>query len=165
MDADRLIVIMGVSGCGKSTVGKALAARMGWLFIEGDDHHPSQNVAKMAAGRALCDADRAAWLDAIAAAVLGHGEPDVVLACSALTPFVQDRLRRDTGREAVFCWIDAPTALIAKRMEEREHFMPPSLLQSQIEALSPPQCARAYRNDGAIDDLVDRIVGHLARGA
>ncbi|MEO0466464.1 MAG: gluconokinase, GntK/IdnK-type [Pseudomonadota bacterium] len=158
----RLIVIMGVSGSGKSTIGRALASGAGWPFLEGDDFHPPANTSKMAAGAALTDADRVAWLDAIAAEVVGRNDPRIVLACSALTAFVQQRLSRDMGRAAIYCWLDAPKAVIKRRMLARQHFMPTSLLQSQLDALSPPPEAFQFDAEAPPGEIVDQILACLA---
>ena len=134
------VVVMGVSGCGKSTVGRGLAARLGVGFIEGDELHPPRNVARMAAGTALTDADRAGWLDALAeriAAARAAGQ-GLVLACSALKRAYRDRLRAaDPGLRFVHLHGDAE--LLRARMAQRsDHYMPPSLLASQLATLEPP---------------------------
>jgi gluconokinase len=133
------IVVMGVSGCGKSTVGMEIARRLGWDFRDGDAFHPPANVAKMRSGAPLTDDDRWPWLDAIAAEVLGReGRGDhVVIACSALKRAYRDRLR--AARSAVrFVHLDGSFALISARMKARkDHFMPASLLESQFAALQP----------------------------
>jgi gluconokinase len=139
----RVIVVMGPSGAGKTTVGLALAESLGWPYLEGDDYHPAANVAKMAAGSPLDDADREPWLAAlerVLAGILaegGHG----VLACSAL---------RHRYREAIvpsgapswairFVFLSVPPAVLRERLAHRvHHFMPPSLLPTQLAALEPP---------------------------
>lgn len=134
------VVVMGVSGCGKTTVGQALADRLGWPFVEGDRLHPPENVARMAAGIPLTDADRQGWLAAVAgrlatADALGEG---VVVSCSALKRAYRDRLRAAVpGLRLVF--LHGDPALIAARLAARRgHYMPPSLLPSQLEILEPP---------------------------
>lgn len=132
-----VLVVMGVSGSGKSTVAAALVDRLGWAFQEGDDLHPAANIAKMAAGHALSDADRAPWLAAVAAWIAARdaaGEPGIV-TCSALRARYRDVLR---GPSTVFVHLQGPTALIADRLSQREgHFMAPQLLGSQVDALEP----------------------------
>lgn len=132
------VVIMGVAGSGKTTVGRALAARLSWAFEDGDDLHPAANIAKMKRGEPLNDDDRApyianvaAWIDALA------GAPGVV-SCSALKRAYRDVLTKD--RPFVrFVYQEASKELIRERMIHRKgHFMPPSLLDSQFEALEPP---------------------------
>jgi gluconokinase len=132
-----VIVVMGVSGSGKSTVGGLLAERLGVPYAEADDFHPAANIAKMSAGHPLDDADRAPWLDAIADWIAdrrGHGG---VVSCSALRRRYRDRLRQaDPG--LFFVHLDGPPELIAARLAARmQHFMPSGLLRSQIETLEP----------------------------
>jgi len=136
-----ILVIMGVSGSGKSTVAGPLAARLGWTFQEGDALHPPANIAKMKAGTPLTDADRAPWLAAIAAWIdhqAAEGQPGIV-TCSALKRAYRDVLA--AGREQVlFVYLCGSQALIAARMAARKgHFMPPALLDSQFAALEPPE--------------------------
>lgn len=135
MPFSRPVVVMGVSGSGKTTVGAALADALGLRFVDGDALHPVANVAKMAAGIPLDDADRAPWLDAIGA-VLAEGP--VVVACSALKRAYRDRLRAAApGLQLVF--LDGSPALLASRMSARPgHFMPTSLLDSQLATLERP---------------------------
>jgi len=136
MPFSRPVVVMGVSGSGKTTVGAALADALGLRFVDGDALHPVANVAKMAAGIPLDDADRAPWLDAIGA-VLAAGP--VVVACSALKRAYRDRLRAAApGLQLVF--LDGDPALLASRMTARPgHFMPASLLDSQLATLERPE--------------------------
>jgi len=136
MPFSRPVVVMGVSGSGKTTVGAALADAFGLRFVDGDALHPAANVAKMAAGIPLDDADRAPWLDAIGA-VLAAGP--VVVACSALKRAYRDRLRAAAPRlQLVF--LDGDPALLASRMTARPgHFMPASLLDSQLATLERPE--------------------------
>lgn len=125
---------MGVSGSGKSTVGAALAARLGCRFVDADDLHPAANVEKMAAGIPLTDDDRWPWLDAVAAQLAGG---DVVVACSALTRAYRDRLRA-AASELALVFLHGDPALLAARMVRPGHFMPASLLDSQLATLQPP---------------------------
>ena len=135
------VVLMGVSGCGKSTVGEGLAAHMGWRFVEGDSLHPAENVAKMAAGQALDDADRAGWLGTLAG-VLGQARDTgqgLVISCSALKRAYRDRLREGDS-QTCFVHLEGSQAVIAARIAARTHmYMPASLLESQFAALQPPQ--------------------------
>jgi gluconokinase len=133
------VIVMGVSGTGKTTVATGLAAALGWTFAEGDDFHSAANIAKMRSGHALTDEDRRPWLRAIGAwidARLAAGD-NVVLTCSALKRSYRDLLR--DGRSGVrFCELDAPPALIAERLARRQgHYMPPALLPSQLAAFEP----------------------------
>jgi carbohydrate kinase (thermoresistant glucokinase family) len=134
------IIVMGVSGSGKSTIGALLAERLGWPFADADGFHPPENVAKMAAGTPLTDADRWPWLDAIAAhigAARGTGQP-VVVACSALRRAYRDRLRAGHG-DLIFLHLAGASEVIATRQAARQgHFMPPSLMASQFATLEDP---------------------------
>lgn len=134
------IIVMGVAGCGKSTVGEALADRLGWRFIEGDALHPPENVARMAAGHPLTDENREGWLDAIGQAItnaLGEGDR-VVATCSALKRKYRDRLRGWSDAILfVHVVIDKETARV--RVGSRKgHFMPSSLVDSQFATLETP---------------------------
>ncbi|MDZ7856525.1 gluconokinase [Sphaerotilus sp.] len=133
-----VIVVMGVSGCGKSTFGLALAQALGVPYIEGDALHPPRNVALMAAGTPLTDADRAGWLDVIGDRLAQAGEHGAVVACSALRRVYRDRLRTASpGLRLVY--LDGDPALLAERIGQRTgHYMPPALLPSQLQTLEPP---------------------------
>lgn len=136
----KLVVVMGVSGSGKTTLGRALAAALGWDFADADDFHPASNVAKMRAGTPLDDADRAPWLALLRAEIerrLAADRP-LVLACSALKRAYRAALRTDHPR-ARLIQLDGARELIARRLAERPgHFMPASLLDSQLAALETP---------------------------
>lgn len=136
----QAIIIMGVSGCGKTTVGQALAARLGYAFYDGDDFHPPQNVTKMANGIPLDDTDRAPWLARLHDLLQEHiarGE-GVVLACSALKRRYREQLQ--AGNEGVrFVYLRGEFEVIWARMRSRpQHYMKASMLQSQFDALEPP---------------------------
>ena len=135
-----VIVLMGVSGAGKTTVGSILAGRLGWPFEEGDALHPQANVDKMAAGHALTDADRAPWLESVARWVEGRLDSDAggVITCSALRRAYRDVLN-SRGRGVVFVYLAGSRATIAPRLAARQgHFMPAALLESQYADLEPP---------------------------
>lgn len=161
-----VIVVMGVSGSGKSTVGGLLADRLGVPYAEADDFHPAANIAKMSAGHPLDDADRAPWLDAIADWIEQRGEGGGVVTCSALRRRYRDRLRV-ASPGLFFVHLDGPPELIAARLQARmEHFMPPELLRSQFEALEPldPQEAGAVIPiDGGPQEIADRALAALPR--
>jgi gluconokinase len=162
-----VVVVMGVSGSGKSTVGARLAERLGWDLAEGDAFHPAANVAKMAAGQPLTDADREPWLAAVAAWIdteLQAGRRGVI-TCSALKRSYRDRLRRADVR---FVYLRVPRAELERRLSNRPgHFMPASLLASQLDALEPPgadeTAVTVDAND--VEQSVDSIVAALRSSA
>jgi carbohydrate kinase (thermoresistant glucokinase family) len=138
MRAPVHLVFMGVSGSGKSTIARAVQQELGWEFAEGDDFHSPANVAKMREGMPLTDADRWGWLESLAAWTAerdARGEPTII-ACSALRRAYRDVLRRG-GAGTFFVHATGDKHLILERMNAREHFMPPSLLESQLDTLEP----------------------------
>lgn len=161
------VVMMGVSGAGKSTIARRLADALGWDFAEGDALHPPANVAKMAAGEPLTDSDREPWLAAVAGwidaeIVAGrHG----VITCSALKRAYRDLLRRP---EVLFVYLSVPRAELERRLRHRTgHYMPASLLDSQLETLEPPADDEAALTVRADDDPaanVELITARLAAG-
>lgn len=153
-----VIVVMGVSGSGKSTVGRALARAIGAGFHDADDFHPPQNVRKMKSGRPLDDADREPWLAALAEAIQAWlSKPGTdVLACSALKERYRRRLGVD-GDRVRLVYLEGSAELIRSRMQHREHFMSPDLLESQFEALEPPANALELDVAEPVEQLVERI--------
>lgn len=139
--APQAVIVMGVSGCGKSSVGEALAQQAGLPFIEGDVLHPASNVDKMAAGIPLTDEDRWPWLTVIGermADALSRGE-GVVVSCSALKKIYRDHLRAATGGRLSIVYLEGSRDLLARRMGARTgHFMPLTLLDSQLATLEVP---------------------------
>ena len=132
------LVFMGVSGSGKSTAARAVQERLGWDLAEGDDFHPPANIAKMSAGRPLGDDDRLPWLEALAGWAREHdatGTP-TLMTCSALRRSYRDLLRRG-GEHTFFVHLHGDKGLMLERMGGRDHFMPPSLLESQLDTLEP----------------------------
>jgi gluconokinase len=132
---------MGVSGTGKTTVAVQLAEHLGWEFVEGDSLHPPANIAKMTAGIPLGDDDRRPWLAELSRLLAAHHQRGVssVLTCSALKRDYREALRASLPDAAsvFFVHLAAPYDVLATRMQSREHFMPPALLRSQLEALEP----------------------------
>jgi gluconokinase len=158
-----VIVVMGVSGAGKTTVGQRLAAALGARFVDADDFHPPANRAKMAAGTPLDDADRAPWLQALSAEIDGwlRHEGDVVLACSALRAVHRAMLRRDpAGVVFVFLQIDAAEAR-ARLLARPHHFFKADLLDSQLETLEPPTDALTVDAAQPVDAVVADILARL----
>jgi len=154
-------LIMGVAGTGKTTVGRKLAETLGGTFLDADDFHPPENVAKMRAGIPLDDADRAPWLDALAEALQSHGKQPVVLACSALKEIYRERLLA-AAPDLILVFLDGDPALIRQRMEERvDHFMPPTLLDSQLQNLEAPENALRLDIAEPVEVLVARILAHV----
>ena len=133
------VMVMGVSSTGKSTVGSAVATHFGWDFLEGDDLHPASNIAKMKAGEALDDDDRTPWLDRVSDRAVEQSSQgrSSVLTCSALKRAYRDRLRRGVP-DMYFVHLSAPYEVLEPRMAQRDrHFMPTSLLRSQLDTLEP----------------------------
>ncbi len=140
-DDPRVVVVMGVSGTGKTSVGERLAEELDLEFVEGDSHHPQANIDKMAAGVALTDDDRLPWLQILAdlAGERYAAGRSVVLTCSALRRSYRDVLRSGVPQGAMFfVHLHAPFEVLEERMSQRtKHFMPPSLLASQLDTLEP----------------------------
>ena len=161
----RHLVVMGVSGTGKTTVAEALADRLAMRFIEGDSLHPASNIAKMSAGTPLDDDDRRPWLESLGD-LLARDHADgvsTVLTCSALKRAYRDLLRaRVPAGSVFFVHLAAPFDVLRTRMESRQHFMPASLLQSQFDTLEP----LGPDEDGAVFDVtepVDTVVAAVER--
>lgn len=156
----RRVVIMGVSGCGKSSVGAGLAARLGLNYRDGDDLHPPENVAKMRAGMPLTDADRWPWLDRVGQVLLA--EAPVIVGCSALKRAYRDHIRTAAGGPVTFVHLAGSQEVIAARMALRQgHYMPLSLLDSQFAALEPPAAEEAITV--SIDQPLEAIVADILR--
>lgn len=155
----KVYVIMGVSGCGKSTVGQALAVRLGCPFYDGDDFHPAANVAKMAGGAPLNDEDRAPWLAVLHDLLARHVEKGetAVLACSALKKAYRDQLRAGQQDDVAFVYLQGSFDLIWQRMAARpNHYMKAAMLQSQFDTLEEPDDKEAIRIN--ISESINAIV-------
>lgn len=154
------VVVMGVSGSGKSTVGAALAQRMRVPFADADDFHPAANIAKMSAGHALDDDDRFPWLESIGEWLAEHHDGGV-MSCSALKHEYRDQLRRHCA-DVVFLFLSGSAEVIRRRQASRPgHFMPAALLDSQfatLEPLGPDEAGIAIDVDQSIDAIVDEYV-------
>jgi gluconokinase len=162
--APLVVVLMGVTGCGKTTVGRRLADSLGWAFAEGDDYHTPESVAKMRAGTPLDDADRLPWLARLAAAVDDWlaGRQATVLACSALRQRYRDILIGDRHGVALV-HLEGPEGLIRARLAaRRDHYMPPDLLASQFAALEEPAEAITLDIAGTPEEIVAEIRARLA---
>jgi gluconokinase len=159
------VVLMGVTGSGKTTVGEILAERLGWSFLDGDDFHPQANVAKMASGTPLTDEDRWPWLQTLADELgsrIDRGD-SCLLGCSALKGEYRNALRGARSQQQVcFVHLTGSEALIADRLAQRVHrYMPQSLLRSQFEALEPPQDATVIDIDATPEEIADRVIAAL----
>ncbi len=136
MNGISRFVVMGVSGCGKSSIGAGFAAARGLQFTDGDHLHPPANIAKMSRGEALNDDDRAPWLDLVGAELAGGNS---VIACSALKRKYRDQIRNRAGAPVMFLMLQGARDILQARMTARPgHFMPTSLLDSQLATLEPP---------------------------
>lgn len=157
-----IFIIMGVAAVGKTTLGKALAEATGGAFIDGDDFHSASNREKMSAGIALTDEDRKDWLEAIAQLIKGRAKDHTptFIACSALKQFYRDILLA-AHPSLVFLFLTADSETLHKRIATRyesgEHFMPPTLLESQLATLEPPADAFMLDSSKPISELISRI--------
>jgi carbohydrate kinase (thermoresistant glucokinase family) len=155
---------MGVAGCGKSSVGEALAERCGIEFVDGDTLHPKSNIEKMSSGTPLDDGDRAPWLSRVGR-TLAEAKGPIVIGCSALKVKYRDLIRREVSEPVMFLHLDAPQPVLARRMASRTgHFMPPALLDSQFAALEPlgPQEAGAVIDiDAPLEQVVSEAEAHV----
>jgi gluconokinase len=158
-----VIIVMGVSGSGKTTVGRALAHAVGGRFLDADDFHSPDNLEKMMSGVPLTDADREPWLRELSAVVerWRRATGVTVLACSALTAASRRQLGVN-GDDVRVVYLRGHPDLIASRMRERTHFMPPGLLRSQLERLEPPTEALTLDVEAPVEELVERIRGAWA---
>jgi gluconokinase len=156
-----IAVVMGVSGAGKTTIGQALARELGWRFIDADDYHPQANVAKMAAGEPLDDADRWPWLDRLNSIL--KGEANAILACSALKERYRKRLGEGIER-LEWVYLKGDLELIRSRLHDRRHrYMPASLLESQFAALEPPPQAITIDVSADVASCVAAVAARLQR--
>ena len=155
---------MGVSGSGKSAIGKRIAERVGATFLDGDRYHPRANIEKMQRGEPLTDEDRGGWLDVLTQLIRDYRDDEmaVLIGCSALKRAYRDQLRR--GDPALrFVYLHGSYEVILGRMQQREHFFSPAMLQSQFDTLEVPGADEAHRIDidAGIDTVVDRSVAAL----
>jgi gluconokinase len=162
-----IVVLMGVSGVGKTTIGKLLAARTGWDFEDADDYHSEESRRKMADGIPLTDADRKPWLNALHQLMSRYQQrgEHAIFACSALKQQYRELLSAGfTNNELRFVYLHASSALIKDRMDARHHsYMNPGLLDSQLATLEAPADAWSVRVDGSPQEAVDEILSHLRR--
>ncbi len=160
-----IVILMGVTGTGKTTIGTLLAKRAGWHYAEGDDYHSEANKAKMHAGIPLTDEDRAPWLATLHEVLLGwyHNGESGVLTCSALKQTYRDTLAAGMEHTAYrFVWLNLSREIIAERLSHRAgHYMNPALLDSQFATLEPPTDALVISAEGTPDETVELILKQL----
>lgn len=155
-----VIILMGVSGCGKTSIGNLLSSRTGLPFYDGDHFHPEANVRKMESGNPLNDADRLPWLDRLSE-LIGEllSESGGILACSALKKSYRDILKNGSGQNVHFVYLKGDKELISQRLEARDnHFMPAGLLDSQFKTLQEPEHAITIEIDQTPQQIVEEII-------
>ena len=158
----RVVLVMGVSGSGKTTLGTALARYFGWAFADADDYHPLSNREKMSSGQPLTDGDRQPWLLRLHALIEQHllEKRPLVLACSALKASYRDILTANLeGVQIIF--LNGSREVIAERMKKREHFMPPSLLESQLKTLETPKDAMVVDINQPLELMLQEIITQM----
>lgn len=155
-----VVIVMGVSGSGKTTVGRLLASACGWAFVDADDFHLPANIAKMKRAIGLTAADRKPWIDAVIAHLNAATSSRVVLACSALTHDIRERFRTETRARVVFAYLRVERAVLHERLLQRTgHFAHADLLASQLATLEEPK--HAITIDVAADDTPERVSERL----
>ncbi len=162
MSKNKLFVVMGVSGVGKTTVGRLLAEKLILPFLDADDFHPKENIEKMSSGVPLNDDDRYGWLLALNKVLQQHQKGGAVLACSALKEKYRDLISKGLATSVTFVFLEGTYAQLLERLRERKgHFMPPELLKSQLETLEPPQSAIKIGISHTPDKIVEQITRQL----
>jgi carbohydrate kinase (thermoresistant glucokinase family) len=163
MNKKHIYIIMGVSGCGKSTIGMLLAEALGIPFFDGDDYHPEANVTKMVKGVALNDKDREGWLQALNDLAIEHKSSGAVIACSALKESYRTALRKELKDEMVFVYLQGSFSEVHARLQERKgHYMPVELLKSQFETLEEPKDAIEVSITHSPKAIINEILEKIA---
>ncbi|UJH67593.1 gluconokinase [Allomuricauda sp. SCSIO 65647] len=158
-DSKRIFFVMGVSGTGKTTVGKLLAQTLSISFFDGDDYHPKENIEKMASGVPLNDDDRAGWLKSLNDLAKEQVSNGCVIACSALKKKYRDILSEGIGQFVRFVYLKGSISEIRERLENRKgHFMPKTLLQSQFDALEPPEGGITALISASPEEIVRQVL-------
>ena len=158
----KVVLVMGISGSGKSTIGKALAQSLSLPFLDADDFHPRENVLKMSRGESLTDDDRWPWLAAIAEYILHNHHEHFVLACSALKESYRTYLAQRLSLLPLFLSIDQSTAEL--RLSQRKgHFMPAALVESQLKTLEIPKDAQVYQATTSLDVIIQDAANHFQK--
>ncbi|MFY0592071.1 gluconokinase [Roseivirga sp.] len=161
MSKKRLIIVMGISGSGKSTIGRKLADKLGIPFLDADDFHPNENIKKMSRGVPLDDDDRWPWLGAIVEYVKQSHRNTFVLACSALKQSYRDYLGQRLSNEYVFLKLNYDEGV--ERLKKREnHFMPTSLIQSQLDTLEEPKSSLTFTGSQSPNEITILAADHFA---
>jgi len=161
----KAIILMGVSGSGKTTIGQALSSALGWPLYDGDDYHSPENVKKMSLGIPLSDEDRLHWLETLSHLLNEnyHRGENLVLACSALKRIYRDQLRSNHAN-LNFVYLEGDIDMIRQRMLAREeHYMEPGMLESQFQILEPPQNALQINIDRPINEIIQEIIGLIGK--
>ncbi|MEO9893054.1 gluconokinase [Aurantibacter sp.] len=162
MNNIKVYIVMGVSGCGKSTISQLLAKKLDLPYFDGDDFHPEENVLKMSKGHPLNDGDRQAWLQALNKLAINHRNKGAIIACSALKEQYRDILRTSINDAMQFIYLEGTFDEINERMQARKgHFMPAGLLKSQFETLEPPKTATSVSIIGTPEEIVQNILKQL----
>ncbi len=163
MSLPYVIIICGVSASGKSTIGRALADQLSLSFLEGDDYHPPANIKKMSSGEPLTDNDRETWINTICKDVNNAPDHALILSCSALTSFVQNKLISDITRKIIWIKLNLSPARALERMQARDHFMPPALMDSQFNAWSPPKGGLDVNSNQTKTAILNQITVYIHR--
>lgn len=162
MDKAHILIVMGVSGCGKTTIAKLLSKELGIPYFDGDDFHTEENVSKMSKGLPLNDSDRQGWLNALNELAINNFEIGVVIACSALKQIYRDKLKNKIEDSVRFIYLEGTFEEIYQRMQDRkDHFMPAALLKSQFKALQPPKEAITVSINGTPEEILKDILNRL----
>ncbi|WP_420399971.1 gluconokinase [Flagellimonas sp.] len=162
MSKITVLIVMGVSGTGKSTIGTMLSKQLGIPFFDGDDYHPEANVKKMSAGQPLNDHDRQGWLIRLNELAKEHQKTGAVIACSALKQTYRDLLRQGMNQKLAFVFLEGSFELIKSRLENRKgHFMTSTLLQSQFDTLEPPEDAITVSIALQPNEITNQVIQQL----
>ena len=162
MARPTIFIVMGVSGCGKTTIAKLLSKEFDLPYFDGDDFHPKKNVSKMSKGQPLNDSDRQGWLLALNELAIDNSEKGAIIACSALKKAYRETLQKMIEDSICFVYLEGTFELIQQRMKERKnHFMPAGLLESQFKTLEPPEKAIRVSIDGLPEEILQDILSQM----